>query len=1337
MPSQTITWTALPAGAAPGAVRLSVLIAPRLRTDGASQPLSAFPDWSDWPRIVSGMSFAVGFPDLGITGAPVEAVRVSTPDSARWRALFTPKTTVRGHVAAGATRRRIRSYPTAHLLGFVAGRWGRFGALSPDEHPSRAELVGSGAFGPLGFEADAGGAKRRGLLAGRLEEHFDTGANSTPADWAIPYDAGDTGADGIARSFLQLTRFHRRRPSGSGTLPPLPEPEFDFHQAVATTRQYPALQRMLGLVVDLHLTDPRVLALLHGPVRNGWVTVTPKWNPALGTPVDVDVTPHTACLIGGNRFEARPRDPNTADWDRGLLCLGRSGSFLTIPVDIDGAALLARQFADNVARARDVADGHPLPALRTAGFAVARTGRASGLARGLARGEELNDTAFTKTGDKRAGTLQLYLDDLVQGYRWDVRDTADTAWRTLMGRTGHYRFLSDGPGTAVAVTEEGVVTTAPTGSGAPGDTDLYLQEQLVQWTGWSLGNVRPGAVVGPDGSPHRVKPAVREDFPFVGDFGVPPGSLPRLRFGHSYRLRARVVDLAGNSRPPATGELEDRDELRTATVVHRRFEPVNPPEVLLRQPRTQAEGLERLVIRSTTGSDTTGQESVRHLVPPRTSQLMAEQHGCFDATGAGRPLRDVYDMITTRDAATLEQLAAARAEPAPYEESFYYDTDSLPVPYLPDPLARRILVSGLPDAAGNSSTLPVEASSGDWPTHRAWRIRLTRGGTAGWTRDEKNRLLEVRLAPGDVYTLRVSSRFDDGDVDLMGVWEWIREWAARSAPGTDLAALRSLIAGGRHTMFTPHRELTLVHAVRTPLKAPTVTALSADRAGGASSTWARLHGAVDISRKSTGTVDLVGEWSMPVDEGPGGPAPEPARIFRAPVATLRVERAHGASPGPDALPFDVRHEFGDTRHRRVVYRAVATSPFTEYFRAETELALTGGKASYTVDAEPAGIKIRDRATGDLLQPAPASATDPQTADGDYLLDPGGRTVLRTAGGSMPENGTLVMSYVPPTTTRTSAALGARIVHSTARPAAPRIHSIVPTFSWNRTGQQTVRKGGLRVYLERPWWSSGPGERLGIVLWKGDTADPSPRLEPYVTMWGRDPAFATGELPATPTNTSFPGAPLTGFDLPLAEAGGAQVDAVGYDVAYDAGRGLWYADIEVTLPRGERHTSYFPFIRLAFARYQSASISGCHLSPVVTAGFAQIAPERTATVSGTGTSRTVTVTGRSYTATAAASGPSVLQVQVERATPGVSDPDLRWQPVSDPPRTLTSSVGGGNLVTWTGTVTLPADTPAESLRLTLRELETHPTGLTVPNPIAPGRGTDIMSKRTVYLATLPV
>ena len=37
------------------------------------------------------------------------------------------------------------------------------------------------------------------------------------------------------------------------------------------------------------------------------------------------------------------------------------------------------------------------------------------------------------------------------------------------------------------------------------------------------------------------------EFKMVASFVAPPRSLPKLRFGETYRIRARVVDLAGNS----------------------------------------------------------------------------------------------------------------------------------------------------------------------------------------------------------------------------------------------------------------------------------------------------------------------------------------------------------------------------------------------------------------------------------------------------------------------------------------------------------------------------------------------------------------------------------------------------------------------------------------------------------------------------------------------------------------------------------------------------------------------------------------------------------------------
>ena len=58
-----------------------------------------------------------------------------------------------------------------------------------------------------------------------------------------------------------------------------------------------------------------------------------------------------------------------------------------------------------------------------------------------------------------------------------------------------------------------------------------------------------------------------------------------------------------------------------------------------------------------------------------------------------------------------------------------------------------------------------------------------------------------------------------------------------------------------------------------------------------------------------------------------------------------------------------------------------------------------------------------------------------------------------------------------------------------------------------------------------------------------------------------------------------------------------MDIAPHDVFYDEQRQLWYCDIEVTWG-----ASYFPFIRLALARYQPDALDSAHLSHVVLADF---------------------------------------------------------------------------------------------------------------------------------------
>ena len=56
-----------------------------------------------------------------------------------------------------------------------------------------------------------------------------------------------------------------------------------------------------------------------------------------------------------------------------------------------------------------------------------------------------------------------------------------------------------------------------------------------------------------------------------------------------------------------------------------------------------------------------------------------------------------------------------------------------------------------------------------------------------------------------------------------------------------------------------------------------------------------------------------------------------------------------------------------------------------------------------------------------------------------------------------------------------------------------------------------RRAGVRIYLERPWYSSGEGELVGVLLAPG--GDDSRGCSGLVSQWGADPVWVSA--PVTP------------------------------------------------------------------------------------------------------------------------------------------------------------------------------------------------------------------------------
>lgn len=201
-------------------------------------------------------------------------------------------------------------------------------------------------------------------------------------------------------------------------------------------------------------------------------------------------------------------------------------------------------------------------------------------------------------------------------------------------------------------------------------------------------------------------------------------------------------------------------------------------------------------------------------------------------------------------------------------------------------------------------------------------------------------------------------------------------------------------------------------------------------------------------------------------------------------------------------------------------------------------------------------------------------------------------------------------------------------------------------------------------------------------------------------------------------------------------GAAVAGVAPHEVAYDTTRQLWYADLQI-----DPGAPYFPFIRLALARYQAHALPGCELSPVVLADFIQLAPGRTASVTWSlldPQALSFSVTGPSYTnavAGSSGSGTSTVYASVQEYNPDFTG-DLAWVDVpSLPPSALTAAAAGGNAFTWTGALRLPANRLLNRYRLVLREVEQYTADAGDIRP--PGSVTGAPGQWTVYVDTIPL
>ncbi|WP_406230254.1 LysM peptidoglycan-binding domain-containing protein [Nocardia sp. NBC_01009] len=93
------------------------------------------------------------------------------------------------------------------------------------------------------------------------------------------------------------------------------------------------------------------------------------------------------------------------------------------------------------------------------------------------------------------------------------------------------------------------------------------------------------------------------------------------------------------------------------------------------------------------------------------------------------------------------------------------------------------------------------------------------------------------------------------------------------------------------------------------------------------------------------------------------------------------------------------------------------------------------------------------------------------------------------------------------------------IPSSAPPLPPVVRDVIPMFQWEQTTEpehpfavRRIRRSGVRIWLDRPWYSSGDGEMLAILT-TGD-AELAKGKDDEVSLWARDPILAGPEMQNT-------------------------------------------------------------------------------------------------------------------------------------------------------------------------------------------------------------------------------
>lgn len=666
----------------------------------------------------------------------------------------------------------------------------------------------------------------------------------------------------------------------------------EFHNRLTAVLQYPTALKLLRLVVDLNVPTLKASALPSNGTLSVYVSsqAAPAGDIADGTKTKL-VYPWVSYLLNTT--------PNVsvfglAGGDPYGVALLDSPRYYTAGFDVDGGGLSVQHHVRRASPDRKNALT-ALPGRRNQGLQVFDLKYAEGLpaftqyANGIYTAASNNPTPFGARPVLTAPTVDARV--LQRGYRIDVQSSASGGTKSLCLRNVTANVL---PKPVPRLEEAAVikgVSSAPAESGAA----LKSNQLLMRWTGWSLVVPSP-----------RQKPAPAPPTSVPFEVAVVPKSPPDLRYGTTYRIRARGVDLAGNGCTAGQVDFLKLDHTWSSFTFVRHD--VVPPPMLTRAADDKPSS-DIVVVRSDVGG--TAAEHL-HIVAPNSNFDTMFLSGALDnLSPAGNSVvpagisgaKHFVDPATTGIVASIAW-PANLAPPVTPVTVEYHARHTVEL--------QRILVE---------ENKPI-------------RLTCRAAQNMSLTADVKQAKVALDVPPGRVVELMLRSLIPSAKLSQLELY--------------GVTPAKMLRYGMPYSTLAGPVRIKVVHAVEKPLSAPAYGGGAAPVVVTRGINESAVHFETDnvsIDIESTGELELDASWQE-VSDAVGTDGKWPVRAQYAcnlASAAIRLPVGHplghvGATSGPnpnnpmDPINLKGTHNFGDVkgRHLSNVHLA-AISRFARYY----------------------------------------------------------------------------------------------------------------------------------------------------------------------------------------------------------------------------------------------------------------------------------------------------------------------------------------------------------------------------------------------------------------------